>query len=112
MLDWMFVILFVFGILLILISIGNDDNPFWNLTPLVMAIPLFFILGLSNMEIEIPYQMFNSSSGMIETGIDVATSKISPWLSYLFMGIGIVLMIYLIAMVFDKFYGWQRNGRY
>ncbi len=103
MLDWMFALLFMLGILFIIISLANQSNAFWNIVPLVFAIALFFILALSQMEIEIPYTIFNASSGNIETGYQTFTSPISPFLSYIFVAIAILLMIYLVAMIYDKY---------
>ena len=103
----MFVILLVIAILLLMFAVGFDDNPFWNLTSIVLGIPIWFILGLGQLELEESYVAYNASSGAIESGTEIIFSDISPYLSYIFMIIGILLMIYLIAMVFDHWYNYK-----
>jgi len=98
----MFIILLIFAIILMLFSVQSENHPFWNIVAGIISIPLWFILGLTNMEIEIPYQIYNSSSSSIEVGVHNFTSPISPFLTYFFMGIGLVMFIYIIAMVYDK----------
>jgi len=103
----MFIMLLLFAILLMIFSIQLENHPFWNVIMAITSVPLWFILGLANMEIEIPYEIYNASSSQIETGSHVFTSPISPFLTYFFVGIGLIMMIYLIAMVFDKWYNWK-----
>lgn len=103
----MFIMLLIFAILLMICSIQLENHAFWNIIMIVVSVPLWFILGLAQMEIEIPYQIFNNSSGNIETSYQVFTSPISPFLTYFFMGIGLIMMIYLIAMVYDKWINWK-----
>ena len=101
MIWWLWLTLFGFTIFLITISLKYENNPFWNIVPIVFATPLFFILGLTQMQLEIPYQLYNGTA--IETGVHIYTSPISPWLNYIFMGLGILLFIYLFAMIYDKY---------
>lgn len=107
MLETIFILLLIFAILLIIFSIEYEGNAYWNLVSLVLATPLWFILGLSNMEIERPYEIYNISSSSIETGVHTVTSPISPYLTYFFAGVGVILMIYLIVMIWDKYITWK-----
>ena len=109
MLETIFILLLIFAILLIIFAIEYERNSFWNLVSIVLAIPLWFILGLANMEIERPYELYNISSGNIETGIHTVTSPISPYLTYFFMGVGLLLFIYLFAMVYDKYINYKER---
>jgi len=109
MLETIFILLLIFAILLIIFAIEYEGNSFWNLVSIVLAIPLWFILGLANMEIERPYELYNISSGNIETGIHTVTSPISPYLTYFFMGVGLLLFIYLFAMVYDKYINYKER---
>jgi len=61
------------------------------------------------MEIEIPYQMYNATSGNIESGYHVFTSPISPFITYLLAGFGVIMTIYLVAMVFDKYINYKEG---
>lgn len=107
MFDWLFILLLVFAILLIIFALEYEDNPFWNIISITMSAALWFILALSNLRIESTYQMYNATSGNIETGISEFTSPISPFISYIFMGMGVIMTVYLIAMVFDKWYNYK-----
>jgi len=109
MLLLIWILLFILGVLFIIFSIEYERNPFWNLISITLSIPIWFILGLSQMQLEQPYQIFNSTSGNIETGIHTITSPISPYLTYLFVGIGMLMIIYLIAMVYDKYQVYGRR---
>jgi len=108
-LEIIFILLFMMAILFILLAIDNHDNAFWELVFIVMDIPLWFILALSNMEIERPWEMYNVSSSQIETGIHTVTSPISPYLTYLFAGVGLIMMVYMIVVLFGSFY--EKNWR-
>ena len=100
MLDWLFIMLLVIGILFILLSIEFDLGLFWNVIIILTSIIIFFVLAASVKEIEIPYQMYNATSGNIETGHHTYSSSISPYLSYLFMMFGSIMMIYFVATIY------------
>ena len=103
MLDWIFIMLLVIAVLLILMSIEFQENGFWCLISIVLSATIFYILALSIMEIEIPWQMYNATSGNIETGYHTFSSPVSPFLVYIFAGLGTIMMIYLVAMTYDKY---------
>jgi len=99
MLDWMFIMLLVICVLLTLMIIEFDYGIFWNSTLTMIGIVLWFVLAASIMQIEIPYQIYNSTSGNIETGYHMFTSPISPYLVYFFMLFGIIMMIYFLGYI-------------
>jgi len=86
MIQIMVVILIVFALIMTLIAYENSDSVF----ALIGSIT-WFVAALGTLEIEIPYQMFNATSGVIETGTHVFENL---WgISYLFMGLGVVTFI-------------------
>jgi len=103
MMETLFILLLIFAILFIIFAIEYEGNPFWNLVSIVLSSVLWFILALSVMQIERPYEMYNATSGNIETGYHVFTSPVSPFITYIFVGMGIITMIYLVAMVYDRY---------
>ncbi len=95
MLDWMLIIMIIFGIITILLTYEKKD--------IIMAILssiIWLITAVGSLEIEIPYQLYNGSSKAIETGVQ--TIQYHP-LSYLFMAIGIIMFISFIFLIFDTF---------
>jgi len=100
MLDWLFIILLVLAILFVLISIEFDLGIYWNIIMILSSIIIFFTLAASVMDIESPYSIYNATSGNIETGYHVTQSSISPYISYLFMFFGAVMLIYFVGYVF------------
>ena len=100
MLETIWILLFIFAILLIIMAIEYRDNRYLELVFLSLDIPIWFILALSNMKMERPWEMYNLSSNSIETGIHAVTSPASPFISYIFSGVGIVMFIYLIVILF------------
>ena len=101
MLDIQFVLLLVFAIIMLLVSIEYEasGHKYWNIVGIFLASGLFLILAVGCLEIEIPYQAFNSTSGQVETGYQVYTGM--PWLSYLFVGVAIVSIIYMVTLIFE-----------
>jgi len=100
MLDWLFIMLLVISILLVLLSVEFDLGIYWNTVFIIVSILLFFILAASVMDIESPYSIYNATSGNIETGYHTVQSDVSPYLSYLFMLFGVVMVIYFVGYIF------------
>ena len=98
----MFIMLFLFAIILMVFTVENENHPFWSLVSGFLASIIFLILSLSQMQIEIPYEMFNVTSGYIETGVHVYTSPISPYLTYFFFGLFVILQVYTWAKAFSE----------
>lgn len=106
MLDWLFMMLMVFAILLMFFSIEyfKDKDYFWSFAFALLSTVLWFLLASSVLEIEQSYQMFNSTSGEVEEGIHIITSKIAPEMVYLFMIPGIIMFIFTVLQVFTAVY--------
>jgi len=107
MMEAMFFVLLILAVLFIIFAIEYEGNAFWNLISIVLSTVLWFILALGVIQLERPYTMYNASSGMIESGYSVYTSPISPFLSYVFMGMAVIMMIYLFAMTYDKYINYK-----
>jgi len=97
----MFIMLFILGLILLLFSVEYEKNMFWNLCAGFMSSIIWLMISLSQLEIEIPYTMYNVSSSSIESGSHVFTSPISPYLVYLFLSMFIVMQIYTWVKVWD-----------
>ena len=98
MLDIIFVLLMMFTIILMLYSIMEKNNAFCVITAV-----LWFILALFMLQgIEMPYQMFNATSGDIETGTQIIRDNLSP-LSYLFMGLGALMFLLFVTFTLELF---------
>lgn len=102
MLDIIFIILVFLAILLLFYAISERGIAFT-----LMDSVLWLILGVLLLQgIEIPYEMFNATSGKIQTGmhnIYGATGNLEP-ISYLFMGIGTIMFILFISFILETLY--------
>ena len=99
MLDIIFIILVFLAILLLFYAI-SERGIAWTLMDSV----LWLILGVLLLQgIEVPYEMFNATSGHIETGIHLIQNNLTP-LSYLFMGIGLIMFILFISFILETLY--------
>jgi len=100
MMESLFIILFVLAVLFMLIAIELDWGIFWNTAFILTDIVLWFLLAASIMQIERPYEIYNATSGIVETGYHNFASPISPYLTYLFALFGIIMMIYFVMFIF------------
>jgi hypothetical protein len=72
----------------------------WLLGIVVFDIVLWAGLSISQFEIEIPYQLYNATSGAIETGYQSFTSNSYSFLYYIFLAPALIMFIYMNYMVF------------
>lgn len=100
MIDWMFIMFIVMAIIFMLLSIEyHDKGKFWCVTFTIVDTVIWFLLAASVLEIETTYQMYNVTSGNIETGSQIFTSKVAPEMLYFFMMMGSIMMIYGIGYI-------------
>ena len=99
MLDWIFILLLVIGIILVLLIVFEDFGIFWDTTFILTSILIMFILAISVMDIETPYTLYNATSGNIEEGFHSLQSTTSPFISYFFMMIATIMMIYFVGYI-------------
>lgn len=103
MLDILFVILTLFTIILMIYSIEEQRIAFTFLTAV-----LWLILALFTLQgIEIPYEMYNATSGNIETGVHTITTNLDP-LSYLFSGLAVVMFLLTITFMLEGFLDYKK----
>jgi len=100
MLDWIFIILLMIALLFTILCIVTDWGIFWNVVFIIGAIILYTTLAAGVMSIETPYTMYNSTSGNIEEGFHTTQSSVSPYISYVFYFMSIVMMIYFVGYIF------------
>ena len=108
----LFIMLFCMAVLFWIIALKYESNPFWNITSIMLSCIIWLILSLSNMVIEFPYVAIQSDDTIV-TGVYTYTSSISPFLVYLFLGFFILSFIYLLVMIWDKWYNyknWHGDG--
>jgi len=101
MLDLLFVLFLLMFVIFLIISIEAERHGdyFWAMVCAFLCIGITLVLSVTVMEIHQPYEMYNASSGTIETGYHNYTQL--PWLSYFFQGIAIIMGIYVALMVFE-----------
>ena len=55
---------------------------------------MWFLIAASVFETETPWTMYNVTSGNIESGISIVTSKVSPEVSMFCLMMGTAMMVY------------------
>lgn len=103
MLDIIAIILILFTIILMIYSINERSIAFTFLTAVLwLILALFMLQG-----IEIPYEMFNVTSGNIETGIHKIQTNLDP-LAYLFMGLGAIMFLLTVTFMLESFSDYRK----
>ena len=100
MIDWVFVLLLMMAFIFVGLSILRDNGFFWNTVFILVSIILFLVLAGGIMDIETPYQMYNATSGNIETGYHHFYKVEMVYLSYLFYMFAVIMVIYNVAYVY------------
>lgn len=96
----LFIIFIILAFILSLVVIFEDLGFYWNTTLCLTAVFLWLLLASSVLTIEIPYTMYNSSSGNIENGIQLYYMYQGPSMVYLFSLFAIILFVYWVAYLF------------
>lgn len=97
MLDWMFILLLIMAVLFMLLSVEKHEDFFWCITFSLVDIVLWYILSGAVLEIEVPYQIYNISSGAIETGVDKITTETNIALTNLFQMFAFIMMVFSVV---------------
>jgi len=100
MIDWMFITLLIIALLFVLLTIITDYGIFWNVIFILTSIVIFFVLAAAIHEIEVPYTIYNATSGNIETGFHEIHNIQNTYLSYLFFMFAVIMMIYFVAYIY------------
>jgi hypothetical protein len=96
MLESILIILLVIAVILLVLSIEWQ-----SISITTIDVILWLVLGISIYSIDIPYQYIIDNTVMESTQ---HVTDVYP-ISYLFMGIGIIMMIYLFLLGFDLLKG-------
>jgi hypothetical protein len=106
MLDWIFALLILIAILTLILSIMlREEDTYWNLVLIPVSTGLWLILALLTAGgIETPYVAYNATTGASSMLYDVYASEPMVYLSYFFMLMGILCIIYLIVTIFGYYY--------
>ena len=103
----LFIAFFILAILLFLLAIKLENNEFCNIVFPIISCGLWLILAIDGMKLEFPYQFYNSTSEAVELGYNFYTSPVSWYVSYLFILMFWITLIYLLAMIWDKWYNYK-----
>lgn len=109
MLDWMFIVILALALLLffVIMFFEKDIQTQWLIGLIIFDIALWWALASAQLEIEVPYEIYNASSDKIETGVHYVRSKTAPALTYVFSAPAVIMFIYLsynIFMIILRFY--------
>ena len=106
MLDIILVILILFAIIMMIYSILERSPAFSIITAILwLIIAVFMLQG-----VEVPYEMFNATSGNIESGVHTIQTNLDP-LSYLFTGFGAVMFILFVTFAMEIFTDYKKMRR-
>lgn len=102
MFDWLVIIFIIMAILFMFASIEKmrERDWFWSFIFTLLCTVIWFILAASILEVETPYEMYNATSGQIETGIHTVTSKVAPEMVYFFQMMALIMLVINVAITF------------
>ena len=103
MLDIIFIIIFFFTILLMFYGIMERSPAFTILSAVLWLI----LAALLIQGIEIPYEIYNSTSGNIETGVHTIQTNLDP-LAYLFMFLAVINFILFATFTLEAFTEYKK----
>lgn len=92
MLNIVFILLLILAVIFLILLLETD-----SLALGVIDAVLWFILSIAVMNINVPYQLYNVATDEIETGVQVIESEYM--LSWLFILIGIIVLLYVFVSV-------------
>lgn len=103
MLDLIIMLLILFNIILMLYAISERNIAFCFVSAILwLIIAVFMLQG-----IEIPYEMYNATSGNIETGVHTIRTNLDA-LSYLFMLFGLIMFILFVTFLLEFFMDYKK----
>ena len=103
MLDIILIVLFIFNIILMIYGIKERGIAFTMAAGVIwLILALFVVQG-----VEIPYEMFNATSGNIETGVHLIQTNLSP-LAYLFGAFGLIMFIVSFTYMLESIANYRR----
>jgi len=113
MFDWFQVIIIFIALIFMLLGIEKfkEKDQLWAFTFTLLSTVTWYILAASTMETEVPYQIYNATSGNIETGVHIASSKVSPQMVYFFIMMAVLNLIFTVLQVFVAVGSIFKKGR-
>ena len=111
MIDWMFICILMLAIIIFFMIILLDDEiPLvWIFGLMIFDIAIWYLLASGNLEIEIPYQIYNATTGNIETSYQIFSSKTSPALTYVFSAPAVLMIIYMNYFIYTLIRDFYKN---
>ena len=106
MLDILWIVMFFLGFLIIFIiaDFEYQEYPFyWGTLLTLLDTVIWFLLSASVFETEIPYTMYNATSGNIESALGIVSSKVSPEMSYFCLMMAMAMFVYLLYTMLNIF---------
>lgn len=103
MIDIVMIILILFAIIVMLYAMVERSIIFIVLSSCLWII----IAALTIQGIEVPYQMFNATSGNIETGMQTVKTNLEP-LAYFFGLLGIIMFIFFVTSTMETLGDYRR----
>ena len=104
MLDIIIIMLLLFTIIILFYGISEQSPTFCLIDTILWLILAVLLLQ----GIEIPYEMYNATSGNIETGVHTITTNLIP-ITYLFEGLAAIMFILFIVFTIEAFGDYKRN---
>lgn len=101
------------GLLFTLLGIYfiRDKDYFWGFITTLVGTVIWYICAASIMETEIAYQLFNATSGNIETDIQVASSKIAPEMLYFFYMMATIMFLLNVTVLFTGLWDYIKKRK-
>jgi len=84
----------IIAVLLMILSV-ETESLFYS----ALSSSFWIIMGVSCFNVYLPYEMYNLSSGAIETGVHIV-EQASPY-SLLFFSIGVMMIIWSFILAFN-----------
>jgi hypothetical protein len=100
MFDFVFAV-FIIAAFIILFLATQAEDEFWALFYMIFDTVVWFFLAASSWEVETIYTMFNTSSGTIESGIAISTSKVGVSVFWLLVALDAICLVISIYMTFS-----------
>lgn len=100
MLDIMFILFNLFAFLFLYIGIEYEtEHVYWNAIMIFFAWLLFLVLSGWSTSIQIPYEMYNATSGNIETGYHI---YYTGDLIFVYFSFFIASFLYFLDLLFHQ----------
>lgn len=113
MIDWIFLLFLSIALIFmgLIIFYSKTMGIYWVTTLSLFGIILFYICSVGIMELEIPYQYFNTTSDTLETGYHQIINIENIAFSYFFQGLAIIVFINWLGYIVQVVSEWMQKRR-